>query len=77
MCWGSIDYGTLYVTSGTTKTTKKEHAALPSAGGTFTVTGLGTYSRPPMTYKPDLTKGQADPTLSRSTNSHLSRWVTA
>ncbi|KAK8395054.1 hypothetical protein O3P69_006068 [Scylla paramamosain] len=59
VCWGGKDYGTLYVTSGTIKMTEEERAASPSAGGTFAVTGLGTRGRPPMTFKPDLTKLRA------------------
>ena len=47
VCWGGKDYGTLYVTSGTIKMTKEEPAALPSAGGTFAVTGLSTCSKSP------------------------------
>ena len=59
VCWGGKDYGTLYVTSGTIKMTKEEPAALPSAGGTFAVTGLNACGRPPMTFKPDLAKLRA------------------
>lgn len=58
-CWGGKDYSTLYVTSSTLKMTDEQRAALPSAGGTFAITGLGTRGSPPMLFKPDLKKLRA------------------
>ncbi|KAK8730704.1 hypothetical protein OTU49_007878, partial [Cherax quadricarinatus] len=56
VCWGGKDYSTLYVTSGTLRTTPEERAAYPSSGGTFAVTGLGTKGTPPINYKVNLDK---------------------
>lgn len=48
VCWGGLDYSTLYATTSTLGLTEQQLKEAPLSGAVFEITGLGTKGLPPV-----------------------------